>query len=436
MPRISVIIPAYNAAETILNALDSAQSQTFDDIEIIVIDDASTDATFDLVQHRSMADPRIHLYRLEKNSGPAAARNQGIAVAKGEWIALLDADDSIASYRLERLLGAASAEDVLVADNLVLYDRHAGKTVKLGISPELLGTGLCLDCEDYAGRCKSNQTDAVDFGLLKPLIRVSHLLKHSIRYDERSRYAEDFRFYLDILLVGGKLRIIPEALYQYTERLGSISNKRSGLSKTVTERARLEAQTRELARDPHYARVAAHLTERADAIQKLAKVDLFGRRSRVNKLISLPLTLADRDMRAYLKLRARTHLDQLRPSEWMKSPLIRDSSNLCVGQFIRLGLQGIYFLFIARSLGPSQYGAFVAIMAMTSIVSPYVGLGCGNLFLKNVRSGKRVAPVCWGNGLIATVITGLLTLAAICGYRIFGCHRYPLRWWERSAFLI
>ena len=415
MPRISVVMPAYNAAETILNALDSAQAQTFDDIEIIVIDDASTDATFDLVRDRSMADPRICLYRLETNSGPATARNQGIAVAKGEWIALLDADDSMVGNRLERLLGAVSAEDVLIADNLALYDRHAGKIVKFGISPELLGTGLCLDCEGYASRCKSNQADAVDFGLLKPLVRVSHIREHCIRYDERSRYAEDFRFYLDILLAGGKLRIIPEALYQYTERLGSISNKRSGLSKTVAERDHLEAQTRELARDPRYARVTAHLTERADAIRRLAKVDLFGRRSLLKKLVTLPLTIADGDMRAYLKLRARTRLDQLRPSEWMKSPLVKDSSNLCVGQLIRLGLQGIYFLFIARSLGPAQYGAFVAITAMTSIISPYVGLGCGSLFLKNVRSGKRVSPVCWGNGLLATIITGLLSLVAICG---------------------
>jgi O-antigen/teichoic acid export membrane protein len=75
---------------------------------------------------------------------------------------------------------------------------------------------------------------------------------------------------------------------------------------------------------------------------------------------------------------------------------------------VRLVLQAVYFLFIARSLGSSQYGAFIAITAMTGIVSPYVGLGSGLLFLKNVRSGKREASLCWGNGLLVTLLTGFL----------------------------
>lgn len=414
MPRISILIPAYNAEETILQALDSAQEQTFDDTEIIVIDDASTDRTADLVAGRARTDSRIQLVRLEKNGGPAVARNAGLAIANGEWVALLDADDTMSSNRLERLLGEAAPQDVLVADNLALYDRHAGKIAKLGIHPRILGSGLRLDCEGYAARCKSDQVGAVDFGLLKPLVRASHLREHDLRYDERIRYAEDFRFFLNVLLAGGTLLIVPEAYYQYTERRGSISNKLSGLSRTVAQFDRLEAQTRELARDPRYARVATHLNERADAVRRFAKVAVFGQRSRLNKLVTLPVTLADRDMRIYLGMRIRARMARLQPSQLMKSTLVKDSSNLALGQLIRLGLQGVYFLFIARSLGPAQYGAFVAITAMTSIITPYVGLGCGSLFLKNVRSGKRVAPLCWGNGLLATMITGLLTAAVLC----------------------
>ena len=285
---------------------------------------------------------------------------------------------------------------------------------KLGINPELLACGLRLDVEGYAARCKSNREDTVDFGLLKPLIRASHVREHGIRYDERIRYAEDFRFYLDVLLAGGNLLIVPEAYYRYTERWGSISNKESGLSKTVANYTRLESQTRELAQDPRYARVAAHLLERAEAVRRLAKVAAFGERSRITKLVTLPSTLADRDMRAYLKLRVRTRLRKLHPSKWTENTLLKDSSNLCLGQLIRLGLQGVYFLFIARSLGPAQYGAFAAITAMTSILTPFVGLGCGNLFLKNVRSSKRDAPLCWGNGLLVTMVTGLPTSVALC----------------------
>jgi O-antigen/teichoic acid export membrane protein len=260
----------------------------------------------------------------------------------------------------------------------------------------------------------TNKLDAVDFGLLKPVIRASHIRKHGIRYDELSRYGEDFRFYLDALLAGGSLLVVPRAYYRYTERTGSISGKQSGLSKTQARHDRLEAQTRALAIDPRYARVASLLELRADAIRALAKITVFGQRSRVSKLVMLPVTLADRDMRRYLGSRLRVRVRGLHPSRWSKSTLLKDASNLCLGQGIKLVLQAIYFLFIARSLGPSQYGAFVAVTAMTSILVPYVGLGCGSLFLKNVRSGKRTASLCWGNGLLATLITGSFTAFALC----------------------
>jgi O-antigen/teichoic acid export membrane protein len=84
-------------------------------------------------------------------------------------------------------------------------------------------------------------------------------------------------------------------------------------------------------------------------------------------------------MRAYLGSRRRPRTGNLHPSAWSKSTLLKDVSNLCLGQGIKLVLQAIYFLLIARSLGPAQYGAFVAITAMTSIISPYMGLGCGRL---------------------------------------------------------
>ena len=157
MSRVSILIPAWNAEATILRTLDSAQAQTVSDIEIIVIDDGSTDATVELVTIRALADPRIQLHQLKKNSGPAAARNVGIAHATGDWLALLDADDTISADRMERLLEASTPEDVLVADNLAFYDRHAGKTVRLGINPDLLGSGLRLDCEGFVARCKTNQ---------------------------------------------------------------------------------------------------------------------------------------------------------------------------------------------------------------------------------------------------------------------------------------
>jgi len=77
-------------------------------------------------------------------------------------------------------------------------------------------------------------------------------------------------------------------------------------------------------------------------------------------------------------------------------------------------MQAAYFVLIARAMGPTTYGAFVAIVALTGILSPFSGLGSCNLFVKNVKSGKRQPKVCWGNGILLTTVSGaIFSLAAI-----------------------
>jgi O-antigen/teichoic acid export membrane protein len=90
------------------------------------------------------------------------------------------------------------------------------------------------------------------------------------------------------------------------------------------------------------------------------------------------------------------------------SRFAKDTSHLAIGQSLRLVVQAAYFVLIARALGPDKYGAFVAIVALAAILSPFSGLGTTNLFVKNVRSGKRSAEVCWGNGLVITMVSGAI----------------------------
>jgi len=86
--------------------------------------------------------------------------------------------------------------------------------------------------------------------------------------------------------------------------------------------------------------------------------------------------------------------------------LLRDATHLSIGQGFRLVIQAAYFVLIARSLGPDAYGAFVTVVAMAALLGPFSGLGTPNLFIKNVRSGTREANLCWGNGIVLTVISG------------------------------
>lgn len=103
-PLVSVIIPAYNASATIKRALDSVAIQDYPQIEIVVIDDCSKDATAELVG--AYGDPRIRLLRNARNLGECGAMNEGIAAAKGEYIAFLDADDEWRPTKLTKQIAA------------------------------------------------------------------------------------------------------------------------------------------------------------------------------------------------------------------------------------------------------------------------------------------------------------------------------------------
>jgi glycosyltransferase involved in cell wall biosynthesis len=100
MTTVSVIIPTYNRADVLPRAIETALGQTLEDIEVIVVDDASTDDTAAVVGRYD--DPRLTFLRHETNKGASAARNKGIRAASGDYVALLDSDDEWAETKLER----------------------------------------------------------------------------------------------------------------------------------------------------------------------------------------------------------------------------------------------------------------------------------------------------------------------------------------------
>jgi len=104
MPLFSVVIPTYNRRDLVLRAVRSVLAQTFGDFEILVVDDGSTDDTAAAVG--GLEDPRIRFLALSPNRGPSAARNAGIAAARGPWISLLDSDDEFLPTFLERTRAA------------------------------------------------------------------------------------------------------------------------------------------------------------------------------------------------------------------------------------------------------------------------------------------------------------------------------------------
>ncbi|MGI4798691.1 MAG: glycosyltransferase family 2 protein [Janthinobacterium lividum] len=228
-PAVSVIIPAYNAAATIGAALASVQGQTERRLEILVVDDASTDSTVATVLDQAARDPRIRLIRLAINGGPAVARNRGIAEACGPWIALLDADDRYAPDRLATLLRFAETQGAdMVADNVVLHDA-AGLVPDASMIPRtILSQAGPLEIAEFIDRnVGTPDLPRVSYGFLKPIIRAAFLSDHGIAYDERNRFAEDYMLYVACLLRGAAWWLVPEAMYLYTVRKGSLTEVQS-----------------------------------------------------------------------------------------------------------------------------------------------------------------------------------------------------------------
>lgn len=108
---VSIITPAFRAAKVIEETIASVRGQTHTEWEMLIADDCSPDHTRDIVREWSARDPRIRLIALEKNGGPALARNAALQQARGPWIAFLDSDDLWPPEKLERSLAFARERD-------------------------------------------------------------------------------------------------------------------------------------------------------------------------------------------------------------------------------------------------------------------------------------------------------------------------------------
>jgi glycosyltransferase involved in cell wall biosynthesis len=132
-PRVTVLTTVYNGARYLEQTIDSILAETFTDFEYVIVDDGSTDATPELLARAAARDPRIVLLRNDTNLGIPASANRGLAIARGEYIARLDADDLSLPGRLSREVAALDADPsvVLVSMN---YESFAGDGIVLGRS--------------------------------------------------------------------------------------------------------------------------------------------------------------------------------------------------------------------------------------------------------------------------------------------------------------
>lgn len=147
-PLISIITPAYNAARFITETIESVRNQTYNRWEMIIVDDASTDDTIEIVRHYMKQDNRITLINLEKNEGCGVARNQAFNAARGRFIAFLDSDDIWLPEKLEKQISFMLRQNTAFSFTEYQRLKTDGSILKSNIkAPETIGYhGLLKHC--------------------------------------------------------------------------------------------------------------------------------------------------------------------------------------------------------------------------------------------------------------------------------------------------
>ncbi|MGF6175758.1 glycosyltransferase family 2 protein [Ensifer sp. 4252] len=218
-PDVSFVIAAFKATDTITRAIDSALAQEDVAVEVIVVDDASPDDTAAVVE--AIGDPRIRLIRLPANQGPGGARNAGLDAARGEWVAILDADDTVRPGRLARMIARARRESADIAvDNLEVLNLD-GRRERMFDDTTLEKTPILT----LAAFIESNVLfrSTYNFGYMKPIFERQFLEQKQLRFKEDIRIGEDYILLASALAAGGRCVVDPSAGYRYHIREGSIS---------------------------------------------------------------------------------------------------------------------------------------------------------------------------------------------------------------------
>jgi succinoglycan biosynthesis protein ExoO len=219
-PDVSFVIAAYNAAATLDRAIAGAIAQRGVGVEIIIVDDQSRDNTLEVA--RAYPQDIVRVVALPANRGPGAARNAGLELARGRWVAVLDSDDAVLPGRLSAMIARAeSAGAVIAVDNLQVV-REDGVAEATMFPADYLEGLREISLADYiAGNILFESR--FNLGYLKPIFQRRFLTENGLRYDENLSIGEDYILLANALAKGGKCVVEPTTGYIYHIRTGSIS---------------------------------------------------------------------------------------------------------------------------------------------------------------------------------------------------------------------
>lgn len=214
---VSLIIPVYNVEKYLRKCLDSAVNQTFRYVEIIIVNDGSTDGCLSIIHEYALKDERIKVID-QKNMGLSAARNNGLGIAVGDYIAFMDSDDWMDTCFLEKMYDAAESSnaDIVICNHLYTFDKGAK------VSLPSYNKTQELSSED-ALRMLIKDSGIQSFAWGK-LYRKHLFQAEDIGYPE-GLFFEDVATTFKLFYYAKKIAFVNEPLYYYLQRGGSITKK-------------------------------------------------------------------------------------------------------------------------------------------------------------------------------------------------------------------
>ena len=212
---VSIIIPVYNAGKYLSDCLDSILSQSYSQLEIILIDDGSRDDSLSLCKQYAARDERVSFIH-QKNGGPGAARNAGLEQATGEYLLFFDSDDVVLPNAIETMIKAVDGQDLVIA--LFSLRTSSGKSVR-----GLIKQDMYLDKLAFLEKFSIWPGAYYYSALWNKIYKRSIIEENKIRFRTDFIWGEDCLFNMNYYLYVKQIHLIDFVVYQYSRKVSGLS---------------------------------------------------------------------------------------------------------------------------------------------------------------------------------------------------------------------
>ena len=216
-PAVSVVIPAYNAEKTLQRTLDCVLGQTWDALQVILVDDGSRDSTVRIARENAEKDGRLTVAAIG-SLGVSSARNAGLEMCRGKYVRFVDADDTLPADSTERMVRRAERDGA----ELVIggYDQYFGERRSFH---NLAGRDDTVPCDEIMDHLCSHANSYFYGVLWNKLFLREKIGQGNCRFQEDLTWGEDFAFVMDYLGGVSKVSFMKDSLYDYRRSSGSAS---------------------------------------------------------------------------------------------------------------------------------------------------------------------------------------------------------------------